>query len=351
MSVICTRLFGNTRTIARLAVCLICALGIYCLSADAQEDAADAVTKFGRDKNAAPAYTLSLGTGEEGGRYLPMGKNLAELVSKHSNETAITIVPVPTSGSVENINGLREGKFQLALAQSDKQFQAVEGRAEWSRNPQTNLRFLCSLGTEAVTLVATVESGIQTPADLKGKRVGIGAAGSGYRYNAVQVLSAFGIDSQTGITANEQPAAACAKALQAGELDAFFYTAGHPNDIIRAATTGTRKTRLVPIAGDGIALLLEANPHLTEATIPAKNLYPDCANSDVPVPTFGVMTSLLCNADLSDRAVEQLVQEIYGNLESLSGLQKADTLAISGRTAPFHPGALTYFKKLGLPVE
>lgn len=298
---------------------------------------------------AGESVTLKLGTGEEGGLYLPIGRAIAELLSKATPPIALTVIT--TSGSTDNINGVLDNSLALGLAQSDKQFQAVEGRAEWNRKPQESLRFLCSLHPEAVTLVASESSSIKTVNDLKGKRVGIGRKGSGQNSNAHQTLSANGLDPANDLTVREISPQDCVKALQAGELDAFFFTAGHPNEIITAATSGKVRTRIIPINGEGVELLIEANPHLQACAIPAKKLYPSCANDDTDVATFGTVTTLVCNDKLPAETTERIVATLVENLQALqnqfSVLQKLTPagMAHAGQTAPIHPGAASFFKK------
>lgn len=296
---------------------------------------------------------LQIGTGEAGGVYLPLGTALAKLLSTPKAPMA----PMESAGSVENIDNLLKGVVLLSLAQSDKQYQAIEGKAEWKGQPKQELRFLCSFHSEAVALVATEASGIRTLKDLQGKRVSIGPAGSGQHYNAIQALSAAGINWQSGITASELSAADSAAALQEGKLDAFFFTAGQPNGILTAAASGKLPVRFVPVDGEGIKILLEENPYLDACTIPAKKLYPACVNDDTPVATFGVVTTFLCDRILSDKDAYQFVKKI---VESLPALQKEipaladvkkEEMATVGRTAPLHPGALRYFQEASIPVK
>lgn len=298
---------------------------------------------------------LTVGTGSEHGLYFPIAKLLAKEIAAESGGR-ITLKPLPSGGSAENIDNLLAGKTALAFAQSDKQYQAVQGRAEWNRKPQERLRFLFSLYPETVCLLADEESGIRIVENLRGKRVAIGNEGSGQRNNAIQVLKAIGLDWEKDIIASAAPVDEAVNLLLEGKLDALFYTVGQPNALFATATapSGGRKVRFIPIHGLGIDLLVDALPFYNYYHIPVKRLYPGCANEIDLLRTIGVITTVLATEDMSEDTAYALVKIVFENIEDLRAAHpaladlEATEMMNNGQSAPYHPGALRYFREAGL---
>ena len=137
---------------------------------------------------------VTIGTGGVTGVYYPTGGAISRMVNAKYDEYGIKATVESTGGSVFNINAVMSGDLDFGIAQSDRQFQAYNGLAEWKdAGPQKDLRAVFSIHPEAVTLVASVDSGIQSVADLKGKRVNLGNPGSGNLQNAKDVLAAAGL--------------------------------------------------------------------------------------------------------------------------------------------------------------
>lgn len=304
----------------------------------------------GAARAAAGTRFVTIGTGGVTGVYYPAGGAIAKMVNEHRDVHGIRVAVESTAGSVFNVNAVMSGDLDFGVVQSDRQYQAFTGTADWEeKGPQADLRAVCSLHPEAVTLVAAVDSGIETLADLRGKRVNIGNPGSGQRGNAIDVLTAAGIDWREDIRAEGLKAAECAKMLQDGRIDAFFYTVGHPAGAITEASAGRRTVKFVPITGMGA--LLDAHPYYAEATIPIE-LYPNAAN-EADVPTIGVMTTLVTSARVPDDVVSAVTRELFGNLDGFKEQHPAFAHLtregmLEGLTAPIHPAALRYYEEEGL---
>ena len=300
----------------------------------------------------AKPKVFKVATGEYMGLYYPTGGAIAEIVNNKQEEYGFRCIAKPTSGSVFNINAIMAGDMEFGIVQSDSQYQALNGLDEWKdKGPQKDLRTMFSLYTESVTLVASVDSGIKTIQDLKGKRLDIGKVGSGGRQNAVDALNAAGIDWKTDIKVITIPKNTDAQSmLMRGELDAFFYTVGHPTTAITFATVGTKKTLFVPIVN--IEKLLSKNPYYVESVIPV-SLYPQIANEE-DVKTFGVKATFVTSAKIPDNVVYAITKEVFENLGSLKysdptlNMLTKESMVKDGLTAPLHPGALQYYKEAGL---
>lgn len=300
----------------------------------------------------AKSKVFKVATGEYMGRYYPTGGAIAEIVNNKQEEYGFRCIAEPTSGSVFNINAIMAGDMEFGIVQSDSQYQAFNGLDEWKdKGPQKDLRTMFSLYTESVTLVASVDSGIKTIQDLKGKRVYIGEIGSGSRQNAMDALNAAGIDWKTDIKVTKKGKKYDVQSmLMRGELDAFFYTVGHPTTAIIFATVGTKKTLFIPIVN--IEELLSKNPYYVKAIIPV-SLYPQIAN-DEDVKTFGVTATLVTSAKTPDQVVYAITKEVFENLGSLKfsdptlNMLTKESMVKDGLTAPMHPGALRYYKEAGL---
>ena len=311
---------------------------------------ASAIVGCSRDTGGKKQRFVTIGTGGVTGVYYPAGGVIAKFVNRKKDDYGIRMSVESTGGSVFNINAVLSGDLDFGIAQSDRQYQALKGLAEWKdRGPRTDLRAVCSLHPELISLVAADDAGIRSLADLKGKTVSIGNPGSGQRGNALDVLKAAGVKLEDirveGLKASESP-----DELQNGRIDAFFYTVGHPNGAIKQATTGLRrKVRFVPITG--MDKLIAASPYYAVASIPI-SLYPKAVNT-ADVPTVGVMTTVVTSAKVPDDVVYAVTREIFENLDELKGQHPAFAHLtaegmLKGLSAPIHPGAMKYFKEAGL---
>jgi len=295
---------------------------------------------------------VTIGTGGITGVYYPTGGAIAKMVNAKRKEYGIRATVESTGGSVFNINAVLSGDLDFGICQSDRQYQAINGLAEWkSKGPQKELRSVFSIHPESVTLVAADDAGIKTLADLKGKYVNIGNPGSGQRQNSIDALAAAGLNYETDIKAESVKAAEAPGLLQDGRIDAFFYTVGHPSGAIKEATAGARKVHFVPIAGPGIDKMIKEKPYYAKSFIPVK-LYPTATNKE-DVPTFGVKATLVTSAKEPDVVVYDITKEVFDNFKKFKKLHPAYEVLtkesmLEGLSAPMHPGAIKYFKEVGL---
>ena len=293
---------------------------------------------------------ITIGTGGITGVYYPTGHAIAKIVNKKRKEYGIRCTVESTGGSVFNVNAIMAGDLEFGIVQSDRQFQAINGLAEWKgKGPQKDLRAVFSIHPESVTLCASVESGIKDIRDLKGKRVNIGNPGSGQRQNSIDALEAVGIDYRKEIKAESVKASEAPGLLQDGRLDAFFYTVGHPSGAIKEATAGKTKVRFIPITG--IERLIAKYPYYTKSFIPIK-LYPGAVN-DRDIKSFGVKATFVTSATVPDKVVYTITKEVFKNFESFKKLHPAYEVLtkermLEGLSAPIHPGAMKYYREVGL---
>jgi TRAP transporter TAXI family solute receptor len=306
------------------------------------------------EETAAPVESqrafVTIGTGGVTGVYYPAGGAISRVVNKKYDEYKLKVTVESTGGSVFNINAVLSGDLEFGIAQSDRQYQAYKGEAEWKdRGAQTDLRAVFALHSEAVTLLAADDTGISTIFDLKGKRVNIGEPGSGNRGNAIDALASAGLDWEKDLVAEGIKPVESAKLLLDGRIDAYFYTVGHPNGSFMEATAGTRKVHFVPI--ESVDELIRKYPFYAKTVIPVA-LYPNATNTR-DVPTYGVKATLVTSAKVPERVVYIVTKELFENLEEFKGLHPAfgaltKENMLEGNSAPYHDGALKYYREVGL---
>jgi TRAP transporter TAXI family solute receptor len=302
-------------------------------------------------KEAAASKTfVTIGTGGVTGVYYPTGGAISKMVNQKYDEYGIKATVESTGGSVFNVNAIMAGDLEFGIVQSDRQFQAMNGTADWAdAGKQEKLRAVFSIHPESVTLLAADDAGINSFEDLKGKVVNIGNPGSGTRGNALDALEAYGIDPENDIKAESLKPAESAKMLQDGRIDAYFYTVGHPNGSFKEATAGARKTHFVAITK--VDSLLEQFPFYAASYVPAAE-YPSATNTG-NTDTFGVKATLCTSSDVSDDVVYAITKEVFENLDEFKALHPAFSVLtkesmLTGLSAPIHPGALKYYKEAGL---
>ena len=293
------------------------------------------------------ASKMTMGTGGTAGTYYGYGGVLGQYIK---NNAGIDVTVVSTDGSKANIQGIAAGDYQLGTVQSDVMSYAWEGTRAFEEDGKVeSFRVVAGLYAEAVQLI-TMDKNIKTVADLKGKKVSIGAAGSGVYFNAIDVLNAAGLQ-ETDIQPQYQSFADSADALKDGKIDAAFIVAGAPTPAIQELCT-TSKAYLVPIDGDIAAKLMASSPYYTAYKVPAGTYNGQTED----VTTVTVKATLIVSTSASEDAVYNVTKAIFDNIDTITaahakGAELSLQNATDGMTAPFHAGAAKYFKEKGIDVE
>lgn len=293
------------------------------------------------------ATKLTMGTGGTAGTYYGYGGILGNQIK---TSAGITVNVVSTDGSKANILGIDIGNYQLGTVQSDVMAYAWDGARSFEKEGKIDsFRVIGGLYAEAVQLV-TMDPNIKSVADLRGKKVSIGAAGSGVYFNAVDILAAAGM-TENDIIPQYQSFADSADALKDGKIDAAFIVAGAPTPAIQELCTAS-KAYLVPIDGDIAATLMNSSKYYTTYKIPANTYNGQTAD----VTTVTVKATLIVSADVSEEDVYNITKAIFDNKETITtahakGAELSLENATQGMTAPFHKGAAKYFAEKNITVE
>ena len=290
---------------------------------------------------------MTMGTGGTSGTYYAYGGILGNQIK---TSAGITVNVVSTDGSKANILGINTGNYQLGTVQSDVMAYAYAGtRSFEAEGALDSFRVIGGLYAESVQLV-TMDPEIKSVADLKGKKVSIGAPSSGVYFNAVDVLAAAGL-TEADILPQYQSFADSADALKDGKIDAAFIVAGAPTPAIQELCTSAT-AYLVPIDGDIASKLMADSPYYTAYKIPAGTYNGQTED----VTTVTVKATLIVSTSADEEAVYNITKAIFDNIDAITavhakGAELSLENATSGMTAPFHAGAAKYFKEKGIEVE
>lgn len=301
---------------------------------------------------AKKANFVTIGTGGVTGIYYPTGVAISRMVNRKFDEYNIKVTVESTSGSVFNVNAVLNADLVFGVVQSDRQYQAYNGLAEWSKyGKQTELRSVFSVHPESITLIASEKSGIREIKDLKGKRVNLGNPGSGHLQNSRDVLKAIGLTEEHDLSAEYVKAIEAPGLLQDERISAFFYTVGHPNSNIKEATSGRIKVFIIPIRGQDIDKMLSKYPYYAKSVIP-HSFYPYALNSE-DVETIGVKATFVTSKKVSEDIVYAITKEVFENFDDFKSLHPAYKMLtkqsmLKGLSAPIHKGALKYYRQTGL---
>ncbi|MDB2414296.1 TAXI family TRAP transporter solute-binding subunit [Rickettsiales bacterium] len=310
---------------------------------------------FAYNSNQAEASDkfVTIGTGGVTGVYYPTGGAICRLVNRGRKDHGIRCSVESTGGSVYNLNALREGGMDLAVAQSDWQYHAYNGSTIFAaQGPFKDLRSVFSLHTEAFTLVVRDDSGINKLTDLVNKRVNIGNPGSGNRATMEVVMSAMGWTKKSFKIASELKGSEQPQALCDNKIDAMVYNAGHPNGAVQEVATSC-EVKIIPVSGEAIDKLVDSNPYYAYTTIPG-GMY---AGNPEDVKTFGVKATFVSTSKVDENVIYQVVKAVFDNFDNFKTLHPVfvnldpKRLVREGNAAPLHRGAARYFKERGLLEE
>lgn len=291
----------------------------------------------------APKQTfVNIASGGTGGTYYPLAGAMAGIWQdniKGMNASAQT-----TGASVANVNLLREDKADIIFVQNDIAYYAANGLEMFQDKAFAELRGMVTLYPETCQLIVLANSGIRSVSDLKGKKVAVGAAGSGVEANARQIMAAAGVtyaDIQVQyLSFNE-----AASNLKDGNIDAAFLTAGHPTAAVQDIAA-TKDIRVVPVDEAMAAKLISQFPFYTRTTIPAGTY----KGVDADTPTVAVKAMLAVSTKLEAPTIEKMLETLFANGDRLTAAHKAGAMVTvasgqDGMSLPLHPGAEKYFAK------
>lgn len=303
---------------------------------------------FAMTSVASAASYMSIATGGTTGTYYAIGGALAAAVTKGGK---IQCTAETGNASVANANLVASKGIEIAFVQNDITYWAYNGELMFKGKPLKDIRTVCSLYPENVQVVIAKNAGINNIDDLKGKRVGVGAPGSGVEGDVQAIFKVAGLTYNELKKADFLDFAQTASRFKDNQIDAGFVVAGFPTAAIMDLTT-TKDVGLLNFSDDMLKKLHKAYPFFVKSTIPAKTY----KGIDKPVNTPAVMAILITNKSVPEEEIYQFLTAMFTNLKDVAAVHakgKEITLkgALDGLTAPLHPGAVKFFKEKGMKIS
>lgn len=288
-------------------------------------------------------HFLNIATGGTSGTYYPLGGIFAEIFNQ--NVPDMNASAVSTGGSVANINMLKKGEADMAIAQNDIVYYAANGKEMFDGKAVKSLRGIASLYPETVQIITLGNSSINSVSDLKGKRVAVGAVGSGAEANTRQILSAYGL-SYDDVDVSYLSFGEAASALKDGHIDAAFVTAGAPTAAVQDIGA-SRSVKLIGLDDAHIRSLQAEYPFYAKIMVPAGTYN----GFDKNVETVAVKATLIVNEGVSEKLGYELTKAIYthlGKIKNAHAVGKYITLedATDAMPIPLNKGAERYYQEV-----
>lgn len=286
-----------------------------------------------------------MGTGSATGNYYAFGNALAQVVNQH---TGANITVSSTGGSVENVRLLKKADIEFALVQTDVNSYSLNGIEQFADGAVNNFSAITACYPEMVQIVVSRASGIKNVADMRGKRICVGAVGSGYEVAARQILGIYGM-TYDDIDERFLSQSEAKNALQDEQIDAFFMCSGYPNaNVTELSLTG--KIDVISIDAEHVALLLEKYPFYAEYTTPD-----DQYKVGGAITSVAVMSMLVALNELDEKDVYAVTAAIYEHLDEIRAVnRRAEHMSpenpFRGIPGNVHPGAARYYEEKGLKV-
>lgn len=294
---------------------------------------------------AADAKRLTLATGGTSGVYFPLGGAIGQVLSNKSNGE-VSVTAQATGASGENMRLVQSGDVDFAIVQNDVADAAFKGNAPF-RDKLGNVRAIGRLYPEYIHVVASKDSGIKNMEDFKGKKISVGARGSGNEVNCRQIFDFYGLDYKN-VQPIFLPYGETADQFKDRQVDGFVFSIGTPSPAIQDITT-SQDVVFVPLEGEKADVIISKFPYLVKDAIPAKTY----KGQEKAVPTLSVQAILVANKDMPDEVAYKLTKTLFENLDDVAkGHNKGAEIklqkAADGVTIPFHPGAEKYLKEKGI---
>lgn len=286
-----------------------------------------------------------LATGGTSGTYYPFGGAIANIWN--TKIESMNVTAQATGASAENLRLINKGEAEFATVQNDVMDYAYNGTDLFAGEKLTNIMTIGTMYPEVVQIAVSKDSGIKSVADFRGKRISVGDAGSGVEFNAKQIMEGYGL-SFADIKKNNLSFKESAEAIQNGTLDGCFITAGVPNSALQelAFTAGLI---LIPVSGAEADKICAKYGYYTKTIIPGGTY----KGTDEDTEALAIKCTLAVSSKLDENTVYDMTKALFSNLDELGrahakGKEVTAEAAITGVSVPFHPGAIKYYKEIGL---
>ena len=291
------------------------------------------------------AEKVVLTTGGNTGTYYGYCMAIGNVLSE---KTGISFDVKPSGASKANIQLIQLEDANMAIVQNDVMYYAYTGTDLFTGEATQDFSAMAVLYPELCQIIASKSSGIKTVADLAGKRVSVGDAGSGVEFNAKQILEAYGIDINSGIQKQNLGFGPSADALKDGKIDAFFCVAGIPTTAITDLAM-SNEIEVVEVDDEKFEELSAKYGFYTQQVIPAGTY--NGVNEDKK--TVAVMATFIVDNDLTEATVYEMTKALFENKDAIAnahakGLELDIAKATAGipEVVPVHPGAAKYYAEV-----
>jgi len=289
---------------------------------------------------------LSLATGGTGGTYYPIGGGMADVISKALPDVQVTAET--GNASQANLNLIGTHQIEMAMVQNDVAAFAYEGKFMF-QTPYKNVRAIASLYPETVQAIAMKKSGVTSIRDLPGKRVSVGAPGSGVQVDVSLIFKSLGY-KYSDVNADFLDFNLTTERMKDGQLDVGFVVAGYPTASIMDLATLHDMT-LIEFDDAMIEELHAQYPFFVKDVVPAGTY----RGVDKNVQTVAVQAMWVCDADLPENLVYRITKAFWENIADVQKVHAKGKLitldtALDGISVPMHPGAARYYNEIGMKV-
>jgi TRAP transporter TAXI family solute receptor len=287
---------------------------------------------------------ITFGTGSPGGTYYPLGGAMADLWTKLLKSEGIEVTAESTAASVENCRLTGSGEIQIGMAMASVSYKAYEGIVQFEGKPQSILGLFSMY--PAPQHIVTLDPNIKSIRDLKGKKVSVGAPGSGNETIARLLIETAGM-TYDDMTVSYYSQTEAAQALKDRNVDVVFWNFAYPSSVV-SEVTAVRDVYFMSVDDDILKELVAKYPYYQEGKIPA-NAY---KGQDYDVTTVQDGNDVVVNKDLDENIAYLLVKTLFENAKEIHNVHPVAKLLIPEigvkTVAPLHPGAEKYFKEKGL---
>ena len=294
---------------------------------------------------------ISITTGGTGGVYYPLGGGMANILSKYI--PGLQATAEVTGGSIDNLKLLGAGKTEVAFSMVDAAWEAAQGEDKF-KSGKVNARTLIVLYPNRMHVVTVDGTGITKLADLKGKRVSTGSAGSGTEVMAWRVLEAVGIDPKKDIKVERLGVSESVNAIKDRKIDAFFWVGGLPTAAVTdLANTPGVKLKLIDHA-ELVPAMNKKHGELYVADVIPKDIY---HGLDKDNRIASVNNLLVAHQNMDDKTAYAIVKAVFDHKDELVRTHKeAENIKLenqkkSASPVPWHPGAMKYFAEKGINLK